>query len=98
MFVKQPYTAPLHIWNVFLWYVDAYLVAIVTRSNLCLDQIGPLPSKDRFQVLALSCILIAAKYNGPECEVPPMSEFWEFGNRCYSINEIHSMELSTLTK
>ncbi|CCI44075.1 unnamed protein product [Albugo candida] len=60
--------------------------------------IGPLPSKDRFQVLALSCILIAAKYNGPECEVPPMSEFWEFGNRCYSINEIHSMELSTLTK
>lgn len=59
---------------------------------------GKLPAKDRFQLLALSCILIASKYLGPEEEVPPISEFWEFGNRCYSYEEIHEMELLTLTK
>ena len=59
---------------------------------------GKLPAKDRFQLLALSCILIAAKYLGPEEEVPPISEFWEFGNRCYSYDEIHEMELLTLSK
>lgn len=59
---------------------------------------GKLPAKDRFQLLALSCILIAAKYLGPEEEVPPISEFWEFGNRCYSYEEIHEMELLTLSK
>jgi hypothetical protein len=57
-----------------------------------------MPSKDRFQLLALSCILIASKYLGPEEEVPPISEFWEFGNRCYSYEEIHEMELITLSK
>ncbi|KAJ0405409.1 hypothetical protein ATCC90586_009448 [Pythium insidiosum] len=59
---------------------------------------GPLPPKDRFQLLALSCLLIAAKYLGPEEEVPPMAEFWEFGNRCYTIEEIHKMEMDTLNK
>lgn len=57
-----------------------------------------MPAKDRFQLLALSCILIASKYLGPEEEIPPISEFWEFGNRCYSYEEIHEMELLTLAK
>ncbi|DBA04478.1 TPA: LOW QUALITY PROTEIN: hypothetical protein N0F65_010074 [Lagenidium giganteum] len=56
-----------------------------------------LPPKDRFQLVALSCILIASKFHGPEEEVPPTSEFWEFGNRAYSFADIHATELSTLT-
>ncbi|TYZ61669.1 hypothetical protein PybrP1_010668 [[Pythium] brassicae (nom. inval.)] len=68
----------------------AYLERVLTM--------GKLPAKDRFQLLALSCILIASKYLGPEEEVPPISEFWEFGNRCYSYEEIHEMELLTLAK
>lgn len=68
----------------------AYLERILTS--------GKLPSKDRFQLLALSCILIAAKYMGPEEEVPPVSEFFEFGNRCYTHEEIHQMELTTIKK
>ncbi|TMW55096.1 hypothetical protein Poli38472_013858 [Pythium oligandrum] len=66
----------------------AYLERILT--------VGKLPAKDRFQLLALSCLMIAAKYHGPEEEVPPISEFWEFGNRCYTYDEIRDMELTTL--
>lgn len=66
--------------------------------TLCVSQVGKMPAKDRFQLLALSCIMIAAKYLGPEDDVPTVAEFYEFGNRCYSYAEIHEMELSTLSK
>lgn len=68
----------------------AYLERVLTY--------GKLPPKDRFQLLALTCILIAAKFHGPEDEVPPIAEFWEFGNRCYTFEEFHQMEIMTLSK
>lgn len=70
---------------------------MVSHSALA-RQVGKMPAKDRFQLLALSCIMIAAKYLGPEEDVPTVAEFYEFGNRCYSYAEIHEMELSTLSK
>jgi hypothetical protein len=35
---------------------------------------------------------------GPEDEVPPLGEFWEYGNRCYRMEEFYSCEISTLTE
>ncbi|KAI9908012.1 hypothetical protein PsorP6_004092 [Peronosclerospora sorghi] len=58
----------------------------------------PLPRKDRFQLLALSCLRIALKFLGTEEELPPMAEFWEMGNRNYSFEEINDAEADIFRK
>ncbi|CAI5726318.1 hypothetical protein KXD40_001921 [Peronospora effusa] len=59
---------------------------------------GPLPRKDRFQLLALSCLRMALKYLGTDEELPPMVEFWEMGNRMYSFHEINNAEADIFQK
>ena len=59
---------------------------------------APLPRKDRFQLLALSCLRMALKYLGTDEELPPMVEFWEMGNRMYSFHEINNAEADIFQK
>ncbi|CAH0477246.1 unnamed protein product [Peronospora belbahrii] len=75
-------------------YVHAavgYLEKLLTRDE-------PLPRKDRFQLLALSCLRLALKFLGTEEELPPMAEFWEMGNRMYSFDEINDTEADIFQK
>ncbi|GMF37028.1 unnamed protein product [Phytophthora fragariaefolia] len=58
-----------------------YVHAAVGYLEKVLASDAPLPRKDRFQLLALSCLRMALKFLGTEEELPPMAEFWEMGNR-----------------
>jgi hypothetical protein len=66
-------------------------VALLERV-LAVD--APLPPKDRFQLLALTCLRVAIKTQGTDAELPPAVEFWEVGNRMYSFDDMTVMEAS----
>ncbi|RLN80976.1 hypothetical protein BBJ28_00001285 [Nothophytophthora sp. Chile5] len=70
----------------------AYLERLLARAD------EPLPPKDRFQLLALSCLRMALKFQGTEEELPLMAEFWEMGNRMYSFDEISDAEAANFQK
>jgi len=75
-----------------------YVHAAVGYLEKVLARDEPLPRKDRFQLLALSCLRISLKFQGTEEELPPMAEFWEMGNRMYSFDEISDAEADVFQK
>ncbi|KAG7398116.1 hypothetical protein PHYBOEH_011672 [Phytophthora boehmeriae] len=75
-----------------------YVHAAVGYLERVLARDQPLPRKDRFQLLALSCLRMALKFLGIEEELPPMAEFWEMGNRMYSFEEISDAEADIFQK
>lgn len=68
--------------------------AAVALLERVLASDAPLPPKDRFQLLALTCLRVAIKFQGMDAELPPTAEFWEVGNRMYSFDDITAMEAS----
>lgn len=83
--------AHLHMRKEYVHAAVGYLERVLARD-------GPLPRKDRFQLMALSCLRMALKYLGAEEELPPMAEFWEMGNRMYSFEEISDAEADMFQK
>ncbi|KAG1693076.1 hypothetical protein DVH05_023857 [Phytophthora capsici] len=75
-----------------------YVHTAVGYLEKMLARDAPLPRKDRFQLLALSCLRMALKFLGTEEELPPMAEFWEMGNRMYSYEEISDTEAEIMQK
>lgn len=75
-----------------------YVHAAVGYLEKMLARDAPLPRKDRFQLLALSCLRMALKFLGTDEELPPMAEFWEMGNRMYSFEEISDAEADIFQK
>lgn len=75
-----------------------YVYAAVGYLETLLACETPLPRKDRFQLLALSCLRLALKFQGVEEELPPMAEFWELGNRMYSHDDISDAEATIFQK
>ncbi|EEY65958.1 uncharacterized protein PITG_03489 [Phytophthora infestans T30-4] len=75
-----------------------YVHAAVGYLEKVLAHDAPLPRKDRFQLLALSCLRVALKFLGTDEELPPMAEFWEMGNRMYSHEEISDAEADIFQK
>lgn len=75
-----------------------YVHAAVGYLEKVLARDEPMPRKDRFQLLALSCLRMALKFLGTEEELPPMAEFWEMGNRMYSFDEISDTEADIFQK
>ncbi|ETI40652.1 hypothetical protein F441_13946 [Phytophthora nicotianae CJ01A1] len=75
-----------------------YVHAAVGYLEKVLARDAPLPRKDRFQLLALSCLRVALKFLGTDEELPPMAEFWEMGNRMYSHEEISDAEADIFQK
>ncbi|TDH64912.1 uncharacterized protein CCR75_000622 [Bremia lactucae] len=75
-----------------------YVHAAVGYLETYLARDTPLPRKDRFQLLALSCLRMALKFQGVEDELPPLADFWELGNRMYSHEDISDTEAEIFQK
>lgn len=64
-------------------------VALLERA---LASDAPLPRRDEFQLLALTCLRLALKMQATDDELPPAAQFWEVGNRMYSFDQMTAME------
>ena len=81
--VCDEYTLPAVICHLSVRYLDE----ILGREDV---------AKSKLQLVALCCILVAAKYREPEDNIPPVDELNECSDKAYNAHLITKMELLVL--